>query len=86
MSVCVEVVHYKGESQIHLRNRDEGVMLTKTHWENLVRLMQKYGILEYKQDSIKGHRVRMRDVKFSMRKKNFNIKRRFFSDECIIEK
>ena len=41
-NVCVEVVKYKGESQIHIRNADEGVMLTKTHWENLVRLMEKY--------------------------------------------
>ena len=41
-NVCVEVVKYKGESQIYFRNTDEGVMLTKTHWENLVRLMEKY--------------------------------------------
>ena len=41
-SFCVEVVQYKGESQIHMRNTDEGVMLTKTHWENFVRLMERY--------------------------------------------
>ena len=41
-SVCVEVVQYRGESEIHLRNTDEGVMLTKTQWENLVCLMERY--------------------------------------------
>ena len=41
-SVCVEVVEYRGESEIHLRNLDEGVMLTKTQWENLVSLMKRY--------------------------------------------
>ena len=41
-NVCIEVFKYKGESQIHIRHTDEGVMLTKTHWENLVWLMQKY--------------------------------------------
>ena len=41
-NVCVEVVKYKEESQIHIRNTDKGVMLTKTHWENLVHLMEKY--------------------------------------------
>ena len=25
-----------------MRNTDEGVMLTKTHWKNLVRLMERY--------------------------------------------
>ena len=39
---CIEVFKYKGESQIHIRHTDEGVMLNKTHWENLVWLMQKY--------------------------------------------
>ena len=41
-NVYVEVFKYKGESEIHIRHTDEGVMLTKTHWENLVRLMEKY--------------------------------------------
>ena len=41
-NVCIEVFKYKGESQIHIRHTDEGVMLTKTNWENLVWLMQKY--------------------------------------------
>ena len=41
-NVSVEVFKHKTESEIHIRNSDEGVMLTKTHWENLVHLMEKY--------------------------------------------
>ena len=41
-NVCVEVFVYRGETEIYIRDRDEGVMLTKTHWENLVRLMERY--------------------------------------------
>ena len=41
-NVCIEVFKYKGETEIHIRHRDEGVMLTKIHWENLISLMSKY--------------------------------------------
>ena len=41
-NVCIEVLKYKGESKIHIRHTDGGVMLTKTNWENLISLMQKY--------------------------------------------
>ena len=40
-NVCVVFV-YRGETEIYIRNRDQGVMLTKTHWENLVRLTGNY--------------------------------------------
>ena len=38
----MEVLKCKGESQIHIGRLNEIVMLTKTNWENLVCLMQKY--------------------------------------------
>ena len=46
-NVLVEVFKYKGESEIHIRNSDEGVMLTKTPWENRKKYAKMLGFDQY---------------------------------------